>query len=168
MYVKSYCIFFLFSILGQHSTYYDAPINPSTLMHILWRISTMGLRHVYCFRAVVSLGSRRHGGMDLMTGVLQLKDADSSGRTGRGNVDEVSPSTSRTAWSTWKSAWGMNNERTKILRYRTKRSTGLGDIIVGTTRSGGTSPLKTNRSSLKFAGSGPHEGLQLSYYLLEV
>lgn len=57
----------------------------------------MGLRRVYCFRAVISLGSGRHGGMDLMTGVLQLKDADSSGRTGMGKEDEVSPSTSRTA-----------------------------------------------------------------------
>jgi len=55
----------------------------------------------------------------------------------------------------------MNNELAKSLRYRTNGSTELGDIIVGATRSGRTNPLKTNRSSLKFAGAGPHGGLQL-------
>lgn len=35
--------------------------------------------------------------MDLITGVLHLKDAGSSGGTGRGNEDEVSPSVSKTA-----------------------------------------------------------------------
>lgn len=71
-------------------------VNPSTLMHIVWRISNMGLRRVlfqgYDFTGIMV--GWWDGSHDWS---VTTENADSSGRTGRGNEDEVSPSTSRTA-----------------------------------------------------------------------
>jgi len=44
--------------------------------------------------------------MASMTGVLEWKDTESLGRTGRGNEGGVSPSMSVTSWSEWSSTWG--------------------------------------------------------------
>jgi len=50
-----------------------------------------------------------------MTGALEWKDTDYSGRTGRGDEEGVLPSMSMTSWRAWSSTWGWI--RSPLRRY---------------------------------------------------
>jgi len=60
---------------------------------------------VHTCRAMISPTPQRCGGIAPVDGVLEWKDIDFLGRTGRGDKEQVSPSMSVTSWSVWSSAW---------------------------------------------------------------
>lgn len=94
-------------------------VLPSGLQHTNAENRQEELSCVHTCRVLISLASQRQGG------VLEWKDAGSSGGMGRWDQEGVLPSLSVTSWSVWSSTWDRWGTKQELMGGE-----GLGNQII--------------------------------------